>query len=227
MLEKPAIAPEIKVEIPAANGYVLHSRRTHKSLAIVDLDFLQKEVFAKLAAQGGPDKLVLFVTRDVAFYSLSDATVCCSVGTHGVSGAQPFVLASYFDKGVMPKYTDVQGITQQLGEWLNDPLGNNKFPRWLKPPANLACGGSGESTAYLLEQPAGSASPAGRYHLENMALLSWFEEAPNSVYSFPDAKALPAPAQPCVRAASGPPTASPLPGVKVPKHKLIGYWEGY
>ncbi len=150
-----------------------------------------------------------------------------SVGTHGVSGAQPFVLASYLDKGVMPKYTDVQAITQQLGEWLNDPLGTNKFPRWLKPPANLACGGSGESTAYLLEQPAGSASPIGRYHLENMALLSWFEETPGAVYSFPDSKALPAPAQPCVRATAQPPTASPLPGVKDPKHKLIGYWEGY
>lgn len=227
LLGRPKMAPEMTIEIPAANGYLLHSQRTRKSLAVVDLDFLQQQVFAKLAGQGGADKLVLFVTHNVAFYSLNDATVCCSVGTHGLSDGQPFVVGSYFDEGVMPKYTDVQGISQQVGEWLNDPLGKTKFPRWLKPPANRTCGGSGESTAYLLEQPAGTAWQAGRYHLENMALLAWFAQTPGGVYSFPDAKALPNPAQPCVRAADQPTTATPLPGVKDPKHKLIGYWEGY
>jgi chitinase len=235
LLGRPTVAAAIRVEIPVANGYLLHSRRTRKALAVVDLDFVQKAVFAQLAGTGGSDKLVIFVTSDVAFYSLSDATVCCSVGTHGVLGAQAFVVASYFDAGVMPRYTDVQGISQQIGEWLNDPERNTKFPRWLKPPANLSCGGGGESSSYLLEQPAdfvpgANAASLGRYHLENMALLAWFAQTPGTVYSFPAARALPSPAQPCSsgRAAYVPPTAAPLPGVTgVLKHKLIGYWEGY
>ena len=145
---------------------------------------------------------MIFVTRNVAFYSLSDATVCCSTGTHGVSGAQSFIIGSYFDRAVMPRYTDIQAITQQLGEWFNDPLRANKFPRWLKPPANRSCGGAGESSSYLLEQPTDfmpgeNAAQVGRFHLENMALLAWFAQAQGAVYSFPNATTLSAPAQPC------------------------------
>ncbi len=178
VLAQPVVTAAIQVDVPIADGYWLHSRRTHKSLAVVDLDYLQKQVFAALpSGAAGADKLVILVTRDVAFYSLSDATVCCSTGTHGVNGAQAFVVGSYFSAGAMARYTDVQGVTQQMGEWLTDPLRTNKFPRWLKPPVNLSCGGSGGSSAYLLQQPTdflaagANAAKVGRYHLENMALL--------------------------------------------------------
>jgi chitinase len=233
VLAQPVVTAAIEVDVPLADGYWLHSRRTHKSLAVVDLDYLQKQVFAQLpSGVAGPDKLVIFVTRDVAFYSLSDATVCCSTGTHGVNGAQAFVMGSYFSAGAMPRYTDIQGVTQQIGEWLTDPLRTNKVPRWLKPPVNVSCGGSGESSSYLLEQPTdfmagANAAKAGRYHLENMALLSWFSQETGAVYSFPDTQALSAAALPC-GGARPQPTGAPLAGANgTPKHKLIGYWEGY
>ena len=80
------VTPPVQIEIPVANGYVLHSKRTGKSLAVVDLDFVQKQLFQQLASIGaGPDKLLIALTSNVAFYSLGDATVCCSVGTHGTS----------------------------------------------------------------------------------------------------------------------------------------------
>ena len=241
LLGKPKVARPMRIEIPAANGYLLHSRRTHKSLAVVDLDFLQKEIFAHLPEGAAADQLLIFVTRNVGFYSLGDATVCCSVGTHGSNAGRAFVIGSYFDKGVMPRFEDIQGITQQLGEWLNDPLHGvqaSEVPRWLKPPANLSCGGKGESSSYLLEQPADFIPGANaaevslhgrRYHLENMALLPWFAQTQNAVYSFPDAKALPAAAQPCATGrAYAPPTATPLPRpAGLSRHMLIGYWEGY
>ena len=131
----------------------------------------------------------------MAFYSLGDATVCCSVGTHGAqpdssgTSAQAFVIGSYFDQGVMPRYTDIQGISQQVAEWMNDPLHGyrtNEVPGWLKPPSNVGCGGRGESSSYLMEQPtdylpgANSTRVTARgkmYHLENMALLPWFAQS--------------------------------------------------
>ncbi len=254
LLGHPQLAPPIQIEIPVANGYVLHSRKTGKSLAVVDLDFVQKQLFQQLASTGAaPDKLVIALTRNVAFYSLGDATVCCSVGTHGAqldssgTSAQAFVIGSYFEKGVFPHYTDVQGISQQVAEWMNDPLhgyGPNEFPGWLKPPSNIGCGGRGESSSYLLEQPtdflpaSNSTQVTARgkaYHLENMALLPWFAQTAatetfRGAYSFPDTKALPAHAQPCssVRDRNIQPTVSPVPRTAAPNsHELIGYWEGY
>ena len=60
LLGKPQVTPPVQIEIPVANGYVLHSKRTGKSLAVVDLDFVQKQLFQQLASiGGGPDKLLL------------------------------------------------------------------------------------------------------------------------------------------------------------------------
>ncbi|MDQ2774329.1 MAG: chitinase [Acidobacteriota bacterium] len=249
LLGQPQFARPIQIDIPAADGYVLRSRRTGESLAVVDLDFVQKQLFKNLANTGaGPDKLVIALTKNVVFYSLGDATVCCSVGTHGVrvdslgTSAQAFIIGSYFDKDVVPRYTDIQGISQQLAEWMNDPLHGyrtNEFPAWLEPPANIGCGGRGESSSYLLEQPTDS-SPATNstevnangtvYHLENMALLGWFAQTAKGPYSFPETKVLPAPAQPCSSAGNRntQPTASPAADTSAPNgHALIGYWEGY
>ena len=251
-LGTPHLAAPIRIDIPIGNGYVLYSRRTGKQLAVVDIDFVQKQMFQRLASTGvRPDALLLALTRNVVFYSLGDATVCCSVGTHGAqldssgTSAQAFVIGSYLDEGVMPRYTDIQGISQQVAEWMNDPLHGfqtNEFPPWLKPPSNVACGGRGGASAYLLEQPTDylpEASSArvtanGRvYHLENMALLPWFaqsaaEDTFQGSYSFPNTSALRAHAEPCSGSRSAQPSASPIPQTGPPNgHLLIGYWEGY
>lgn len=253
LLGKPHAAQAITIDIPAADGYVLHSQRSGKSLGIADLDFVRKALFRHLPQTGAtPDKLLIAVTRDVLFYSLGDATVCCSAGAHGAepnrsrTAAQAFVIASYFDRGVTPPYTDIQALTQQIAEWMNDPLHgyrNNTFPRWLKPNG-AGCGGSGGSSAYLFQQPSDFLPRASATkivtggkteHLENIALLSWFMQKPatdtfENAYSFPDTKALTKPAEACssARNRNVQPTASPLPRTEPPNgHALIGYWEGY
>jgi chitinase len=187
----------------------------------VDLDFVKKQ----LPVVNG--KLVLAVSKNVAYYVLGDATVCCSVGTHGGS----LVVGSYFDADVYPHFSDLQGISEQLGEWFNDPA-RNKFPAWLEPPANIICGGRGESSSYLLEQPADylpgrNASVAGKYHLENMALLPWFGQHEAAVFSFPNGEVLREQARPCSSVHRATATASPIAQSRAAnKHALIGYFEG-
>ena len=254
LLGKPQIASAIQIDIPKANGYTLHSRRTGKSLGVVDLDFVQQQLLQRAAANGiGPGKLLIGLTENAVFYSLADATVCCSTGTHGAqpnaagTSVQAFVISSYFGSGVIPRYEDVQGISQQIAEWMNDPLRGyrtNEFPKWLEPPANFRCGGVAASSAYLLEQPTDFAQTTGStramangkpYHLENMALLPWFTQTAASdtfkqAYSFPDTTALTTHARPCASAGKNDvqPNTSPHPRTgRTNGHKLIGYWEGY
>ncbi|HEX4773031.1 MAG TPA: glycosyl hydrolase family 18 protein [Bryobacteraceae bacterium] len=253
LLGRAQTAPAIQIDIPAGYGYILHSKRTGKSLGIVDLDFVSKSLAERAGAlHAGPDKLLIAVTKDTAFYALGDATVCCSIGSHGAAlsgskgAAQPFVLASYMDQGAMPRYSDVQGISQQVAEWLNDPFYGshpNQFPPWVSPQMNGGCEGPGESSAYLMEQPtdgmpsnATQISVRGKsYHLENMALLPWFTGTASAdtyrrAYSFPDTNALSAPAHPCSapRGRTAQETSSPIPESGAPNgHALIGYWEGY
>jgi chitinase len=249
--------PEVKIVtigIPVGYGYILSSKREAASIAVVDLEFLQKELFKQVPKQDG--KLVVAMTHNTIFYALGDATVCCTWGTHGVDSAtgNSFVLASYLHRApTIVEDEDVQPLTQQLAEFINDPAGN-KFPAWTRPasmhPGDQGrCGGAGVASTYFLLEPTDTNLknnfPASKafvaqtggtaYHLQNVALLPWYTGASanlGTTYSFPDAQALTESAKPCpvrTRDSAPPlPTAAAIP-LSGPSngHQLIGYWEGY
>jgi chitinase len=171
LLGQPAMQP-VTVKIPPGYGYVLTSKRTGTRLAMVDVEYLQRAIFQQIPHQDG--KLVIAVTRNTAYYTYGDATVCCTWGTHGVdqTTGNSFVLASYL--GATPPLVeerDVQPLTEQLAEWVNDPQhdplfhvafrrplppGENVVPAWQWPAgkgAEHGCGGDSPATRYTLEDP--------------------------------------------------------------------------
>jgi chitinase len=281
-LGQPKVVP-LKIDVPIGRGYVLTSKKTGRMLAMVDLRFMQQEIFNQLPKDAVPSgTLLLVVARDTTYYVNSDATQCCRWGTYGVdtsAGArQPFVLGTYLDSNVVAVDADVQPITQQLARFFRDPLYDplyraargapspgNTFPAWMKVPAksdteqprqNSAPGGSGIAAlgndptdvnwknTVQASKPFVATLSGVSYHLQNVALLHWYNQsaAPTSLqraYSFPDASALPEPARPAPPARRGggafgaaTPAASdtvkPMAVTGGPNgHKLIGYWAGY
>jgi chitinase len=277
LLGKPKVVA-LKVDVPVGKGYVLTSRKTGRMLAMVDVLFMQEEIFKQLPKEElGAGKLVIAMTRNVTYYTSQDATECCSWGTHGVDttqGAQqPFVLGSYLDSHTVEQDSDVQPLTQQLAQWFRDPLHEpalrvrhgmtppgNIFPSWMRvPPAsptelptdNSDCGGTALSVDLFLNDPTDTnwknRTPASKayiarvagmaYHLQNVALLSWYAGSAPGPYSFPDSNALSSPAKPCpVHVRDGmfgavrdapPTTVIPVPLSGAPNgHQLIGYWSG-
>ena len=138
LLGQPEVHP-VTVKIPAGYGYVLTSKRTQTRLAMVDVEFVQRAIFQQIPRQDG--KLVLLLTRNTAYYTYGDATVCCSWGTHGVDAAtgNSFVLGSYL--GATPPLVDerdVQPLTEQLAEWVNDPLHDPLFHLAFRKPLPAA-----------------------------------------------------------------------------------------
>ena len=184
LLAPPEVRP-LKVKIPAGFGYVLTSKRTGTTLGMADAEYVERAIFQSIAHEDG--KLVIAVTQNTAFYTYGDATVCCTFGTHGVdpTTGNSFVLASFLG-AVPPPVTehDVQPLTEQLAEWVNDPLhdplfhvelrnplppGENLVPAWKWPAAegkeHGGCGGESPATRYVLQDPldtnARSDLPAG------------------------------------------------------------------
>jgi chitinase len=171
ILGKPEVIKTVSISVPASYGYVLTSKKSRSSLAVVDIEFLQRELFKEIGKQEG--KLVIAVTRNTTYYTEGDATLCCSWGTYGVDSGtgDSFVLASYL-AGAPPvvEDQDVQPVTQQLAEFINDPLHDplvhqrrtsmpgNQFPAWMRPasmrPADQGpCGGTRVASAYFLLEP--------------------------------------------------------------------------
>ena len=226
LLGKPEVKP-VTVTVPVGYGYILTSKKTGDSIAVVDVEFLQKELFRQLPKQEG--KLVIAMTHNTTYYADGDATVCCSWGTHGVDSAteNSFVLSSYLQAApTVVEDGDVQPLTQQLAELINDPLHDpllhgrnvkvpgNTLPSWMRPGNQGGCGGTGVASTYFLLEPTNTNAknniPASKafiahldgatYHLQNVALLPWYTgaiEGLGSTYSFPDAQALTDPSKPC------------------------------
>ncbi|MCX6631161.1 MAG: glycosyl hydrolase family 18 protein [Candidatus Solibacter sp.] len=226
LLGKPEVKP-VKITVPLGYGYVLTSKKTGASFAVVDVEFLQKELFKQVPKH--PGKLVIAMTHNATFYADGDATVCCSWGTHGVDSAtgNSFVLGSFLRAApTVVEDGDVQPLTQQLGEFINDPLHDpllrgrnvkvpgNTFPSWMRPGDQGGCGGTGVASTYFLLEPTNTnpknnipaskafAAHAGEatWHLQNVALLPWYtgaSEGLGTIYSFPDAQALTDASKPC------------------------------
>ncbi|MBZ5621287.1 MAG: chitinase [Acidobacteriia bacterium] len=170
LLGKPEVKA-VRITVPVGYGYVLTSKKTGGSFAVVDVEFLQKELFKQLPKQEG--KLVIAMTHNTTYYADGDATVCCSWGTHGVDSAteNSFVLGSYLHAApTVVEDGDVQPLTQQLGEFINDPSHHplihgrnvkapgNSFPGWMRPASMRpgdqgGCGGTGVASTYFLLEP--------------------------------------------------------------------------
>ncbi len=170
LLGRPEVKP-VSITVPLGFGYVLTSKKSGRSLAVVDVEFLQRELFRQVPRQDG--KLVMAVTHNTVFYADGDATVCCTWGTHGVDPAtqNSFVLGSYIrDAPAVVEDEDVQPLTQQLAEFVDDPLHTplihgrrmvdkgNRFPAWARPASMASgdegpCGGTGVGTMYFLLEP--------------------------------------------------------------------------
>ncbi|HEX6546985.1 MAG TPA: chitinase [Bryobacteraceae bacterium] len=170
LLGQPEIKP-VTIDIPEGYGYILSSKKEHRSFGVVDVEFLQRELFKQLPKQ--PGKLVIAMTHNTTYYALGDATVCCSWGTHGedVATGNSFVLGSYLDHAPsVVEDGDVQPLTQQLAEFINDPLHDplapprdatapgNVFMPWMRPasmrPGDQGrCAGTRVASMYFLLQP--------------------------------------------------------------------------
>jgi chitinase len=187
----------VTVEIPPGYGYMLTSKRTGTRLGMADVEYVQREIFRQIPRQEG--KLVIAVTHNTAYYTYGDATVCCSWGMHGIdaSTGNSFVLASYL--GAAPPLVeerDIQPLTGQLAQWVNDPLhdplfhlgsgkplpeGENVVPRWKWPSPegteHRGCGGDSPATRYTLQNPLDtnerSNLPAGPASVVHTGATAW------------------------------------------------------
>jgi chitinase len=165
LLGKPTIHP-LDIHIPASDGYILSSRKSAGSLAVVDADYVQQQAFRQLPSQ--PGRLVLLLTHNTTFYAAGDATICCTWGTHGIDPATgtSFVMGSYLvNAPSIVTDRDVQPLTQQLAEFFYDPRHNpqhygynvtapgNTVPAWMRANPDDGCGGTGIGSSYFLLEP--------------------------------------------------------------------------
>jgi hypothetical protein len=160
-------------------------------LGVVSSSFLDLQInswITILQAQGviSPTQFAAFVFENVVESSVTPPTFpknCCTGGYHSVTGspAQTFGIMEYDTNGHFGGVHDISVMAHEIGEWMNDPLGNNPTPAWGHIGQTSGCQTNFEVGDPLsqIDMPV-IALNGYNYHVQELAFFSWFYNAPST-----------------------------------------------
>jgi len=214
LLGKPHVLPTVQIEVPVGSSFVFQAGQNGPYFALIDDGFFVSQLNTILQfEQFDLDELAIVLTRNALFYQGNSPTNCCVLGFHtaidkGVRGnrhdIQTFVSASWVDAGIYgdPGRADVNFVSHEITEWMNDPFVNNVVPAWQaplsSPPECRTILETGDPLEFLSTNAFPVTMNGFTYHPQVEALLQWFErEVPSTAfdgaYSFPDTTMITAP----------------------------------
>jgi len=162
------------------------------SLGIIDIStfdsILTNTLLPQLAAQGvDTSQFPIFLMYNVVL-SLADPhnlNQCCVLGFHGASGTpiQTFSPLDFDTTGLFgPDIRDTSIAAHEVGEWMDDPFGNNPTPAW----GHTGQVGGCQTNLEVGDPLTGTNIPnvvganGFTYHLQELAFFSWFYGAPST-----------------------------------------------
>jgi hypothetical protein len=160
-------------------------------LGISGPDYVQDRILARLANKGviGPNELpILFMPSTVfAIQSTTPLQNCCILGYHGAfldanGNIQTYSPLDFDSTGAFgPAVADTTVMAHEVGEWANDPFGNNPTPAWGHIGQQSGCQGNFEVGDALTgtNLPAITMPNGFNYHLQELVFFSWFYGAPS------------------------------------------------
>jgi hypothetical protein len=217
MVQKPRMLQAVQIEVPFGLALVFQAGTGGPIFALIDDGFFISQLNTILQFEPFQvGDLAIVLTRNALFYQGGDLNNCCVLGFHtafdlGVHGnrhdVQTFVTASWLDPGIFgdPGRADVNFLSHEIAEWMNDPFVNNIVPPWQaplsNPPGCQAILETGDPLEFLASNSFPVTMDGFTYHPQTEALLQWFErQVPSTAFqgafSYPDMTLLTAPS-PC------------------------------
>jgi hypothetical protein len=169
------------------------------ALGVVDLGFWDpslggsstpgeaQTIIANLTTAGtiGPTTLPIFIFYNVVIASGNSPFVsgaCCILGYHGSQGSpvQTYSISDYESTGLFAPGEDISAMSHEIGEWMDDPLGNNIVPVWGHIGQVSGCQNNLEVGDPLSGTQFPSILLSGMtYHPQELAFFSWFMGTPS------------------------------------------------
>jgi hypothetical protein len=190
LLGSPAVAPTITVTVTKTSDGNLFRLRNGGLIGIVRSGFLNAQMNAQLP-QFTANTLPIFLTDNV--FESATGTIdntCCVLGFHNsqhppATSAKTWVYSAYTESGTFGgnAILDVQSLSHEVAEWLNDPFVGSLTPGFLNlvPPALLPGQGGNciinFETGDPLEAPPAVFTKTTNgtvYHLQDEVFLPWY-----------------------------------------------------
>ena len=140
----------------------------------VDINFFDSKAQGLITSLGIPaTSLPLFVSYNT--FETSNRS-CCILGYHSVNSTNhTYAVAAYNDPNIFSApIQDIHALSHEIGEWMDDPFGNNPTPAWGNVGQvsgcqnNLEVGDPVTGTAFTVTLNGFT------YHPEDLVFLSWF-----------------------------------------------------
>ncbi len=218
LILNPTVWPAVTFTVPAGQGGAFVNSRGIP-YGNVDYNWFQAQLWQTIKTLNlDPTQLPVFVGRAIRLVAKGSivlgfhgsgcpANGLGTINGNGVQSIYTWIWATYFTPGLPlvgnlgilnpdgtpGKYfvRDVESLSHEVGEWANDPFGNNPVTSFLFPPLNTGYNGCG-STLDVGDpvQEIGFTMPGnsfdtnqyadGYFHFEDKAFLPWFaRENPN------------------------------------------------
>lgn len=192
-LLNPVIHTPITLNIAANDGLAIPSSLFGSCgpLGIVNINTMDSifttQLLPQLAAQGvDTSQFPIFLMYNVVMSggNPNNLNKCCVLGFHGSTGTpiQTYSPIDFDTTGLFgPKIHDTSIMAHEVGEWMDDPFGNNPTPAWGHTGQVSGCQNNLEDGDPL----TGTNIPNVRggngftYHLQELAFFSWFYGAPS------------------------------------------------
>jgi hypothetical protein len=181
MLQPVSVQQTVSIDVPPNIGAILTPSPTCPSQMIgaIPSSLMNSMIPTVLSNQNiTPNTLPIFLTYDISFVPEN------FLGYHNVMGNQSFIVASYIDAGFNDPTvvaSDVAVLSHEVGEWINNPLGENIVPPWggfgIQPGCSnqLEVGDPLSRNIFALPPTADFT-----YHVQELAFVSWFtRDAPS------------------------------------------------
>jgi len=185
--------PAVKVQVPQSRGATFDDKALFGACGftgVIDINwwdpFVTGTLIPALSSQGvNPTTFPVFLFDNVVM-SLGSPSLfkkCCILGYHGAFGlpVQTYSPLDFDTSGIFGSTLDTSIMAHEVGEWMDDPLGNNPTPAW----GHIGQVGGCQNNLEVGDPLTGRNLPPVRmpngftYHLQELAFFSWFYGAPS------------------------------------------------
>ena len=184
LLSYPAIESTLVVNVPSYHGAIFNT--PGGQVVVVDINWWFNVILDNLYGRHtSPNVFPIFLTNNVLL-SVGDPNNpnnCCIIGYHdaefqpgSTTNIDTFAWGSYVSHGVFSvPIQDVNALSHEVAEWLNDPFGTNVVPVWSVPSEpQYGCSNVLEVGDPLVGVTFTASTSYGTYTMQDEVFFPWF-----------------------------------------------------
>ena len=185
LLDQPTLAQEQTIVVPQNQGFEFTGSHSGAPIGLVSYSWWSSRIQNLLVSlQTDPRSIPIFLTYNTFLY-VQNVNNCCVIGYHGgtasangngVQQVNTYIWSSYNDPGIFSvPIEDINALSHEVAEWLNDPFIQNVVPAWSVPSEpQYGCSNVLEVGDPLVGVVFKVTLNGLTYHPQDEAFLSWF-----------------------------------------------------